>query len=54
MKGADATSALRFILTILVRRWNWSTVSPGKDLPAPPVGSVWDGPARKSPAAPGL
>ena len=28
---------------MLVRRWNMSTVRPGKDLPAPPVGSSWLG-----------
>ena len=37
--------------TTLVRRWNWSARKPEKDLPAPPVGSVWLGPARKSPQA---
>src|SRR5580765_8215777 len=26
--------------TMLVRRWNWSTVNPAKDAPAPPVGNV--------------
>ena len=37
--------------TTQVRRWNWSARKPEKDLPAPPVGSVWLGPARKSPQA---
>ena len=38
---------------MLVRRWNMSLISPGKLFPAPPVGSVWLGPATKSPAATG-
>jgi hypothetical protein len=38
---------------MLVRRWNWSTVNPLNDFAAPPVGSSWLGPAKKSPAATG-
>lgn len=49
--GADLSTASRFIRTTLVRRWNWSARRPENDLPAPPVGRVWLGPARKSPQA---
>ena len=37
--GADFLIESRSSFTILVRRWNMSTVRPGNDFPAPPVGS---------------
>ena len=33
-------SAVASYSTTLVRRWNWSTVNPANDAPAPPVGNV--------------
>ena len=39
--------------TMLVRRWNWSARIPENERPEPPVGSVWLGPAKKSPTATG-
>ena len=41
MAASDFRSASREYSTTLVRRWNWSTVSPAKMRPAPPVGSSW-------------
>src|ERR1039457_6147091 len=38
-------SDARLYSTTLVRRWNWSTVRPANDAPAPSVGSTWLGPA---------
>src|SRR6185437_6507381 len=38
--GKAFFSAARSYSTTLVRRWNWSTVRPAKDAPAPPVGNV--------------
>ena len=35
------------------RSFQGFNIRPEKDFPAPPVGSVWLGPARKSPAATG-
>ena len=43
--GSAFLSEARLYSTTLVRRWNWSTVKPANDAPAPPVGSVWLGPA---------
>ena len=37
--GADFLIESRSNFTMLVRRWNMSTVRPGNDFPAPPVGS---------------
>jgi len=44
--GSEARSEGSSNITTLVRRWNWSAVSLRNDLPAPPVGSSWLGPAR--------
>ena len=50
--GGQRLLEARLYSTTLVRRWNWSTVNPANDAPAPPVGSVWPGRAtRCRPAA---
>src|SRR5438874_536307 len=43
--ASDFFSPARLYSTTLVRRWNWSTVKPANDAPAPPVGNSWLGPA---------
>src|SRR5437660_9767594 len=43
--ASDFLSATRSYSTTLVRRWNWSTVRPANEAPAPPVGNSWLGPA---------
>ena len=51
--GSDFLTEFLSSRTMLVRRWNWSARMPENERPEPPVGSVWLGPARKSPTATG-